>query len=163
MKDDIDHSRLTQKIGYDPITGIIFRRSSGRIIGYENGDGYLVIVYKNKKYRAHRLIWFHQTGKWPDCQIDHRDGNKSNNQWSNLRQATLAENSRNCAIRKDNTSGFKGVAFHKLTGKWQAYIRVNGRRIHLGNHTTKEQAADAYDTAAKMYHVDFASANHRTS
>lgn len=91
--------------------------------------------------------------------VDHIDGNKLNNQRSNLRVCTDQQNACNRAIQVNNTSGFKGVFCHKDTKRkkrWQALIQVNGRRRSLGYHLTAEAAHEAYCKAAGALHGEFA-------
>jgi len=92
-----------------------------------------------------------------ELSIDHVDGNGLNNQKANLRVASHAENCANRRINRNNTSGFKGVSKNKE--RWQAYIRVAYRQIHLGYFDTPEEAAEAYDRAAIAYFGEFAKTN----
>ena len=92
---------------------------------------------------------------------DHRFRNTLDNRKfigddENLRVSTKLENNRNASTRRDNTSGFKGVNFHKCTQKWASAISVNKKRIHLGLFATKELAYGAYCQAALRYHGEFA-------
>lgn len=89
---------------------------------------------------------------------DHKDGNKLDNRRKNLRPCTPKENARNTRLSKNNTSGFKGVR-RTENGTWNARITVNRKEIHLGNYKSKEEAAAAYDAAAKIHHLEFASPN----
>jgi len=98
----------------------------------------------------HRLIVNAPIG----TQVDHRDGDGLNNRRSNLRSATHFTNGYNRGPNKNNTSGFKGVARH--SGKWWAYIGVNGKRINLGRFFDIHDAAAAYAAAARKYHGEFA-------
>ena len=102
--------------------------------------------------RMHTLL----TG-WP--YVDHVNGNGLDNRRANLRPATNQENQRNRGKQENNTSGFKGVGWHKRIGKWQASVRVDGRLVHLGYHATPEAAARAYDAAALEHHGEFAHLN----
>jgi len=92
-------------------------------------------------------------------QVDHIDRNPLNNRRENLRLATGSENMHNQAKRVNNTSGFKGVCFHKGARKWLAGIKVNYKQIHLGYFDTAEAAAAAYNTAALVLHGTFACGN----
>lgn len=105
--------------------------------------------------RMHRIIL--ETPK--DIFIDHIDMNSLNNQRNNLRFATNAENRCNVQKQSTSTSGYKGVSFHKHRGLWQARIMTKGKSIHLGYFDTAEEAATAYDEAAKKYHGEFARLN----
>lgn len=127
-------------------------KRSGRLYAARNHvylDGIKRIVF------MHRQILGLERGD--PRQGDHRDpGLTLDNRRSNLRVATVAENSRNCRIRKDNTSGFKGVRWHSGSKKWEASIAVDGKRIRLGDFADINHAADAYSKAAEKYHGEFA-------
>lgn len=94
-----------------------------------------------------------------NIQVDHVDGNPLNNQRSNLRLASASQNQHNRAVQKNNTSGYKGVSWHKTHCKWRAKIRYAGKYLHLGYFDTAEEAAEHYDFAAVMYHREFAQTN----
>lgn len=97
----------------------------------------------------------------PDgMETDHIDGNSTNNQRGNLRVCSRTENAMNLGVRSDNSSGFKGVCWHKATGKWESYISAGKKHIHLGVYHTVEEAAHAYDAAALKYHGPFARLNY---
>lgn len=87
---------------------------------------------------------------------DHIDGNPLNNCRENLRIATNAQNGQNRGKARSNTSGFKGVYWHSRDGKWVAKINAYGKRKHLGGFTTPEAAYEAYCTAARELHGEFA-------
>lgn len=159
----LTHARLTQLFHYDPDTGLFSWKIStaicvkvGGIAGSETERGYVRIMIGNKHYKAHRLAWFYVTGEWPSDQIDHINGNRSDNRFANLREASHAENVRNRGLQVNNTSGFKGVHFLKCTGRWRSYITVNSKKKHLGYFDTAEEAHAAYCKAAEKYHGEFA-------
>ncbi len=89
--------------------------------------------------------------------IDHINGNKSDNRIDNLRLATFSENSWNAEKRSDNTSGHKGVSFDKRRGVWVAYINAYGKRKHLGRFYLIEDAYKAYEKASIDIHGEFSS------
>lgn len=93
------------------------------------------------------------------ARTDHLDGDGLNNRRANLREATSNQNMHNRRLNKDNLSGFKGVSWHKRDGFWQAGIRADGRSKNLGYYATAEEAARAYDAAARELHGDFATLN----
>lgn len=130
-------------------------RHVGKSPGSTDTWGHIQIRLFGRLYAAHRLVWLHVTGKWPDDQIDHIDGNPANNAFSNLRLATNAQNSRNKRLSKSNSSGVKGVYWAKDRRKWGAAIRVNYRRIHLGFYEKIEDAEAAYAKASMQHHRDF--------
>ena len=91
--------------------------------------------------------------------VDHIDGDPTNNRRSNLRVARPYENAWNAALKSSNSSGYKGVYFHKASGKYQVSIRVNGQRIFIGYFDNPEDGARAYDKAARFFHGEFACVN----
>jgi len=118
--------------------------------------GYTNIYFQNHTLKAHVVAYVLVTGEYPAHQIDHRDGNKGNNTWKNLRLATNAENQRNVGIRTDNKSGVKGVYLHKQSGKWTAQITVDGKMITIGRFSDKSAATAARHKAATSLHGEFA-------
>jgi len=129
--------------------------AAGAMAGYKNNRGYWDIGLNKKLYKAHRIVYAILTGEDPPCQVDHIDGNRSNNAIENLRLATRnhKDNGQNSGLSKNNTSGFCGVCHHKATNRWVAYITVNRERTHLGTFDTPEEAYAAYLEAKKKYHI----------
>jgi len=123
---------------------------------YLGSDGYAYTgVYKDgktKQYSMHRLLMNTPIGKY----TDHVNGNKLDNRKCNLRICTNAENIRNQKKKGINTSGYKGVSWHKQLGVWRAQIRVNYKAIHLGCYKTKEEAYNVYKDASDKYFGIFA-------
>jgi len=87
---------------------------------------------------------------------DHRDGNGLNNQKHNLRACSHSENLSNRGANSNNTSGHKGVSWNKYCKKWEAYIKKDGKKKNLGLFADIQDAARAYDAAAKIYFGEFA-------
>lgn len=115
-------------------------------------------IKHNKKMKTvymHRLIMKNPIG----MQIDHINHNDLDNRRTNLRICTASDNKCNSLLRKDSTSGFKGVVWYKNNKKWGARIKKDGILIHLGLFDDKETAAIAYNDAAKSIHGEFACIN----
>ena len=156
----MDLEYLKSILHYDPITGIWtwlkdnYSVKSGDIAGSFN-HGYCRIQIDEKKYGSHVLAWFYMTGEWPENLVDHINTNTRDNRWINLRKATSKQNQGNSNKRKDNSTGFKGVSFHKASGKFVAQITINEKRVYLGIRTTPEEAFELYKQSAIEYFGDY--------
>jgi hypothetical protein len=147
---------------YDNKSGLLIWKhkkhstSSGKIAGYKS-RGYIKIQIDGLEFMAHRIIWKIVTKFDPShMQVDHINGNKSDNRFLNLRLASNAENAMNRSISARNTTGYKGVSYSNHRKKWVATIRIDGKSIYLGGYQTAEIAHMAYCKAAKELHGDFA-------
>ena len=147
-------------IRYEPDTGKFFwtKRTGGtsfegkEAIGTNDGRGYVRIGVLGRIYKAHRLAMFLTYGKFPDMEIDHINGNKSDNRISNLREASRATNQQNCiSAYKSNSTGFLGVSQHK-PGVWRARLCIGGKNKSLGLFSSPELAHEAYKTAKRSFH-----------
>lgn len=107
-------------------------------------------------FMLHRVIWKWVTGDEPPAHIDHREVTPADNRWQNIRDATASQNQWNRPKPKTNTSGFKGVSWHKKYGRWIASIRVHGCLHYLGAFANPEEAHAAYCEAAARLHGEFA-------
>ena len=96
---------------------------------------------------AHRVAFALYHGHWPKEQIDHINGDRSDNRIANLRDVSHKINHRNRKRPINNSSGHMGVNLHKRIGRWQAYVNVDGKRRHLGYFDTAELAAAARSRA----------------
>ena len=113
------------------------------------GKTYVNIVIHRKTYRAHRLAFLLMTMSWPPEEVDHADGDGTNNRWSNLSLADRHDNTRNCRRSKSNSSSVTGVTWSGY--RWRAHITVNYRRIHLGMFEDIEDARAARKAAEALY------------
>ena len=130
---------------------------NSRQAGTEAGTlmhGYVQVRFSFGKVAAHRIIFLMHHGYLPK-EIDHIDGNPSNNRIENLRSATHAENLRNGKVRCNSASGITGVSFHKRTGKWAAGIRVDGKWKYLGVFPDKSLAAEVRREAEVKHFGEF--------
>ena len=150
---------------YDPVTGSLTRRvtvsnnaRAGQIITCRNSAGYRVVRAFGRLYRTSRIIWLMQTGAWPPHEVDHRDRDKANEAWENLRSATRPQNQANTEPSAANTSGYKGVYFSRPRGCWLAQIRVLGVWHGLGAFDSAEDAHAAYAAKARELYGEFAAA-----
>lgn len=107
-------------------------------------DGYIQVGTKGRQYRVHRIAWLLMTGRHApsDMDIDHINGKRADNRWSNLRLATRSQNNTNRKSAK-TSSGVNGVYQRPDTGKWHARVTVNYRVILLGQFATKDEAVAA--------------------
>lgn len=131
-------------------------RFAGIVAGVIRSGGYLQIFIFGGHHRAHRLAWLYMTGAWPLAEIDHINLDPSDNRWENLREATHSQNGTNKRRHRDNTSGFKGVNWHKASQKWRARIMKEKCEMSLGYFDTAEAAYAAYCEAANRLHGEFA-------
>lgn len=102
-------------------------------------------------YRAHRVVWAHQTGAWPEGEIDHINGVTSDNRISNLRDVSHLENSRNRARRPQKYDGVTGVRWVPRERGWRAYIGVKGEMLYLGIYDDRDDAIAARKAAEVKY------------
>lgn len=158
----ITQEELKRQLLYDPQTGVfiwlvpISNIRAGDVAGSIDHEGYRIISINSKRYRANRLAWFYVHGVWPEGEIDHKSRNKGEDRIDNLRPATTSQNQCNRGKQRNNTSGHKGVNWHKPTKKWEAKLNVKGTKIHLGYFANLEVAAKTYADAALKYHGEFA-------
>ncbi len=150
-------------LSYDPLTGALdWRRSPRRGVaagsaGYVGTSGYNMVGYLGHEYMAIHLIWFLQTGEWPEHGVDHKDRDKTNDRWANLRLATYTQNNRNMGLRKDNSTGVRGVSYvaKNRQNPYAPRIGMNGVQIHLGYFGSLKEAADVRRAAELKYFGEF--------
>lgn len=153
---------LRMNLHYDPNTGVFTRlvpssnAAAGDVAGYVNDQGYIVIAVSGAQHHAHRLAWLYMTGEWPTLQVDHRNLDKGDNRWSNLRLATASQNGQNSPPKSNNTSSCKGVSWYAAGKKWRARLVLNKREISLGYFDDFEDAKAAYEKAASEHFGEFA-------
>ena len=174
-----EQDELRRLLRYEPDTGKLFwlPRSPSPVNNAWNAkhggheaftatdpSGYRHGKVNGKVYQAHRIIWKLVHGNDPVA-IDHRNGNPSDNSLDNLRECTVAENSRNYSKqRAGQSSSYRGVCWVKRDQKWAATIsNGEGGKRSLGHYDNEQDAARAYDAAAVEMHGEFATLNFPTA
>jgi len=168
-KERITAERLRELMTYDPETGIfIWKTSGGRgptshrsgevINQAPTSDGYLRIVISGVAYGLHRLAFLYMRGRYPAHEIDHRDLNRSNNCWSNLREATHSQNQANKRGYSRSRSRLKGVTWRPERQQWRSRLFKDGKNHYLGLFNCPAAAHFAYVVAADIHHGEFARA-----
>lgn len=109
----------------------------------QHHTGYYHGQLKGKAYLAHRVVFALSNGRWPD-KVDHRDGNRANNDPANLRDVSVGENNHNRVVR--------GAHWDSRRSCWNAYITVNYKQKNLGSFGTQEEARAAYLLAKRQVH-----------
>ena len=145
--------------------GRVTNTKTGRILKPgTSGPGYLfVMLSKNGKVKIHYIHKLVAREWVPNPEekkcVDHRDGDRTNNHFENLRYATYSENNRHRSKRANTTSMYYGVSWQKEVGKWRAQIQIDGRRKNLGCFTSEKQAAEVFNTAAAEFYTEFRKIN----
>jgi hypothetical protein len=148
-------SELQDMLRYDPETGLIYwiQSTHGRRLyqpaGTKCKDGYLGICLNGPRIRSHRIAWALYHGEWPENQIDHINGDKSDNRIVNLRKATNSQNGKNLPIKSNNKSGYPGVFFR--SNKWRVQIKVDHKSISLGSYSDFDEAVKVKKEAEAKY------------
>lgn len=145
---------LRQILRYEPETGKLFwlprpremfdtqnafgtwntRWANAEAFTQIDSGGYHHSRISKKSFKAHRVIWAMVYGSWPVDQIDHINGARDDNRLCNLRDVCRSENMQNTKKYSHNSSGHNGVSWQKSLGKWHAYIKLTGKKKHLGFH-----------------------------
>lgn len=143
---------LREHLVYEPSTGVFSwkpgargnqwrPRAGGPVRQNVCKDGYLKLSIFGRNMYAHRVAWAYMTGEWPTALIDHRNTDRADNRWLNLRPATNAANLWNRGKPVNNTSGIKGVSLHKASGLWMVRVNANGGFRNAYAKTLEEAAA----------------------
>lgn len=160
----LKHEDALRLFNYDRDTGILTWKNPpeysrfihGSVVGHKI-NGYLRVKIYGMQLYVHRIAWLITHNDWPNGVIDHINGDRSDNRISNLRAVTNTQNSWNSKMRKNNSSGVKGVTFNSAANKWVGRIRVDGKRIHVGCFDDIEEAKIAMEDARIKYHGEFSS------
>ena len=156
---DAESGDVRNKINRGQKSGAGVIAKAGAIATFRNGKGYLQVSFTREGHRvhylAHRIAWLLHTGEDPgDMQIDHIDGQRDRNNFSNLRLVDNQGNAMNQRKRSNNKSGITGVYWHSRDEIWEAKIGVNGKLKNLGSFDDKFEAICARKSAEKRigYH-----------
>ena len=156
----LTQNELKSILHYDEFTGIFTRlknspmAKAGSICNSPDKNGYIVIGVSRKNYKSHRLAFLYVLGAFPANQVDHKNGIKSDNAWSNLREATNSENAQNKRNpQANNTVGYLGVWFHVRNKSFVARITINGKVKYLGCFATAEEASECYLAEKRKLHT----------
>ncbi len=157
----VDPDYIRSILSYDRETGTFhwkqFRSANaqkGQLAGCVKSNGRRVIRILGRLEFCNRLAWIYETGQQPKGEIDHIDGNPSNDAFSNLRDVTHSQNLQNLKRPKSNNKlGILGVHFQKDRGKYLAQIKLDGRNFHLGRFESAADAEKAYKEAKISMHI----------
>ena len=155
---EITQDYLKKHLSYDPATGLftrlhVYQRPDliGTIAGFKvtgsSGKSYIRFSFKNRLYFAHRMAFLYMTGELPTEDVDHINGNGTDNKWNNLRAVSRSENGQNQRLQSRNKSGVTGVSYCNSRKRWLAGVHFNGNGIHLGRFKTIEEAIKAREDA----------------
>jgi hypothetical protein len=159
---ELTQEEVQKLFDYNFITGIFSwkvsvkgTKGNGKKAGTITHAGYDDVCIRGKKYGLHRIAFLYMEGAVP-ANVDHVNNIKSCNAWHNLREASISQNSFNCAGR-GTKSGYKNVIYDpRGRKKWTASIIVKKKRISLGYFMTPEEANEAAIEARNKHHGEFA-------
>ena len=152
-------ARLHKAFIYDPASGAFLHRANGvhktamaNAASKNKITGYMTLRFDGGNVYAHRMAWVYLYGEYPD-RIDHINGDRADNRIANLRSVTQSGNLQNLTNRPQRSNPYLGVSQCKKTGRFEAYIQIQGRKKSLGRHATPEEAHQAYLSAKKVFHT----------
>jgi len=152
----ITQQRLKEVLNYNPNTGSFTwvinkgKCKAGEIAGCIGDGDYRYIGIDGFSIRASHLAFLYMQNKLPKF-VDHINRVRSDNSWRNLQESSYELNSKNKSTQSNNTSGYPGVAYDKSRNKWEAAIKINYAKKHLGRFSTLEEAITARKNAEVKY------------
>lgn len=148
-----------QLFTYDKDEGVlrwgVVRRKGGAIgdIAGSMTNGARQVEVDGQTYLAHRVVWLYVTGEWPTQLVDHRNRNRADNRWSNLRDVSRVVNGQNRGTESSlSTSGLIGASFCAWNKKWRSQITVDGKKVHLGYFNDAHAAHEMYVWYKRFFH-----------
>ena len=147
MKLNITKEEILKVLDYDKDKGIlkwksdVWFKTKNKKITYVSCCGYLVVSINLRRHLVHRLIYFLETDTWPPM-VDHINGDKLDNRFSNLRASDKRRNQQN--QYKHREGKLVGATYRKSTGKWRSLIKLNKKSYELGSFNTAEEAHTKY-------------------
>lgn len=162
----ITQEMVKSSFNYDPFTGEFHRTvirdrwgnqtSVWRKVGTPREDGYFEVMAFGMTFKLHRLAFLYMIGVHPSGEVDHVNGVRSDNRWSNLRVVDKSSNMKNRGTNHNNTSGVSGVTWFSDCERWRARININGERVSLGLFKTFDEAVAARRGAEQIlgYHIN---------
>jgi len=160
LRETLDYNYETGRLIWRPKSGSTpaTRMWNTRYAGTQAGTsvsphGYIALRIEGQRFWAHRVIWKMVYGEEPPVEIDHVDGNPSNNRLDNLRTATIGQNRANARRQSASVSGAKGV--RRNGDRWMAMVTWDGRTHYLGTFDTVAEAKAARDAKARELHGEF--------
>jgi hypothetical protein len=118
------------------------------------------IQINNKNYRCARIVYYLATAIDPGLyEVDHIDQDSSNNSIENLRLSTRSQNAANMKLKASNTTGYKGVSWHKARSLFRCTVGLGGTSKQLANHICPARLAYSYNVFVKEHYKEFAVLN----
>ena len=159
LRSEVTADYIRSILDYNEQTGLFAwkiqsgRSSVGKLAGTPD-KGYIKIGFGNKIYCAHRLAWIWKNGSWPTGQIDHINGNTSDNRIKNLRDVDCSGNQQNLQgpKKRKRHRGHLGVTWVESRNKWLAQIGIDGKTYNLGRYKVENEAAAVYQHVKAVLH-----------
>lgn len=149
---------ILKNLRYESNTGLLwwndnaYHNVRNKQAGNLSEQGYYRVNIKGVLMMSHRIVWFLHNGCWPSGEIDHIDGDRTNNRIQNLRDVNKNVNQWNRKARQNNVTGLVGVSFIEKSGRYRAQIQARGKNKYLGTFATPQEAHGAYVNAKKELH-----------
>jgi HNH endonuclease/AP2 domain len=152
--------RARELLDYNPDTGVLVWRGGHKKAkagqtagGFDKTTGYMKVGVDGRRYPFTHIVWLIVTGAFPTKEVDHKDRCRTNNRWSNLREASDSQQSQNRDVSAANRTGHKGVCFDTKRGKWLAQLKIDGRKVLFKRFDNIGDAVAAYAAAAEQHHA----------